>query len=479
MAGRSFAQSLEGVILIWSLVIGTLILAAFVLTPVALVGIPAYVGYRLWRDSPARAEKIARAETEALYNHALSGRVEISEADIDQELAAHWPSDMPHVLRFQLLALGREIYAAEGLSPEIPPPPALCNTLEGGRYRDQLAHLGQVRHDRGMGLAALDMISRSLAPIARAAPSLEGEVLVEVTQFLDPLGSTVEAIVAPFFEDSPYALFRPLQAQIDANLRATTRSGNPVFPRDYKGDDLVDAYLRGTPLREAFRLRTPFSIPDERRFEHLHMVAGSGHGKTQTLQYLIAQDLPDVARQDRSVVVIDSQGDLINTILRHADLPPERIVLIDPEDIAWPVSLNLFSVGQGAARPLRRAGTGAADQLDHRALRLRAGLAAWGGHDRKADRCLPLRDAADVAHPRRHHPHAARACWSRAVRRFRKVTSPSSTARRGASSRPSSTARSSSRPRPRSAPALRVLENQTFERMFSNPATRSSTCSPR
>jgi hypothetical protein len=346
MSGRSFAQSLEGVILIWSLVIGTLILAAFVLTPIALVGIPAYVGYRLRRDSPARAEKIARAETEALYNHALSGRVEISEADIDRGLADHWPSNMPHLLRVQLLALGREIYAAEGLSPEIPPPPALCNTLEGGRYRDQLAHLGQVRHDRGMGLAALDMISRSLAPIARAAPPLEGEVLVEVTQFLDPLGSTVEAMVAPFFEDSPYALFQSLQAQIDANLRATTRSGNPIFPRDYKGDDLIETYLRGTPLREAFRLRTPFSVPDERRFEHLHMVAGSGHGKTQTLQYLIAQDLPHVAMQDRSVVVIDSQGDLINTILRHADLPPERIVLIDPEDIAWPVSLNLFSVGQ-------------------------------------------------------------------------------------------------------------------------------------
>lgn len=51
-------------------------------------------------------------------------------------------------------------------------------------------------------------------------------------------------------------------------------------------------------------------------------------------------------RRDKSVVVIDSQGDLISTILKAKVLPPEQIVLIDPEDIAWPVSLNLFSVGQ-------------------------------------------------------------------------------------------------------------------------------------
>lgn len=76
------------------------------------------------------------------------------------------------------------------------------------------------------------------------------------------------------------------------------------------------------------------------------MVAGSGHGKTQTLQYFIAKDLEAVARGDRTVVVIDSQGDLINTILKARVLPPERIVLIDPEDISYPVCLNLFSVGQ-------------------------------------------------------------------------------------------------------------------------------------
>ena len=346
MAGRPFGDSLEGAILLWSAVLGGFVLLAVIVTPIAVVGIPTYVGYRLWRDSPARAERIARAETEALYNHALNGRIELSNDEIEHGLARHWPHTVPDVLHIQLMDLGKAIFAAEGLSPDIPPPPVLCNTLEGGRYRDQLARLGQVRHDRGMANAALDIISQSLAPIAHAAPPLEGEVLVEITQFLDPLGDTAEAMAAPFFSDTPYALFRGLQSQLDDNLRSTSRSGNPTFPREYKGDDLLDTYFKGTPLREAFCLRTPFSIPHDRRFEHLHMVAGSGHGKTQTLQYLIAQDIPHVAQRDRSVVVIDSQGDLINTILKHSGLPPDRIVLIDPEDIAWPVSLNLFSVGQ-------------------------------------------------------------------------------------------------------------------------------------
>ena len=204
--------------------------------------------------------------------------------------------------------------------------------------------------------AALDVISQALAPIAKAAPPMSGDVLVSVSQFLTPHNAVVDAIVTPFFQDNGYNHFKDLRQQLDNNLRQTHRT-NPVFPRDYRGDDAVDTYLKGTLLRDLFDLRTPFEIPEELRFEHTHMVAGSGHGKTQTLQYLIAKDLPDVAAGAKSVVVIDSQGDLIGNILRAKVLDPEDIVLINPEDIAYPVSLNLFSVGQerlDAYSPLER-----------------------------------------------------------------------------------------------------------------------------
>lgn len=327
-------------------VVVAMILAIAVLVSwVALIAVPAYIGYRLYSENPKRLERLAHEETMILYRHALAGAVQLEDDEIDAALAQSWPPDIPEALKAQLLEVGRAIFRQEGLSPEIPPPPALCNTVEGARYRDMLAKAGQARSDRVMVLSALSIVSEALAPIARAVPAIDGDVLVEVTQFLYPLGAAVQNVIAPFFADNDYNHFKGLRDQLDANLLATHRT-NPIFPADYKNDDVVDTYLRGTYLKDLFALKTPFSIPEERRFEHTHMVAGSGHGKTQTMQYFIAKDLEDVARGDKSVVVIDSQGDLLNTILRARTLPPERIVLIDPEDIQYPVSLNLFSVGQ-------------------------------------------------------------------------------------------------------------------------------------
>jgi hypothetical protein len=344
MAGRPVEDGFA-TIFVAAIVVGGILMLAFTVSAVALVAIPAYVGFRLWKESPRRLERVAREETELLYNHALAGSVRLSDDEIDAGLAKHWPANLPIALEIQLLQIGRALFEAEGLSPDIPPMPALCNSIEGARYRDMLARIGQARSDRVMVLSALDILSLSLAPIAHAVPQTDGDMLVEVTQFLQPLGAAVEAVIAPFFQESDYVHFKALKQQLDINLRRTHRV-SPVFPTEYKGEDVVDTYLGGTLLRELFTLRTPFEIPENRRFEHTHIIAGSGHGKTQTMQYFIAKDLEAVARREKSIVVIDSQGDMISTILRANQLPPEQIVLIDPEDIAWPVSLNLFSVGQ-------------------------------------------------------------------------------------------------------------------------------------
>ncbi|SLN12607.1 AAA-like domain protein [Roseovarius gaetbuli] len=342
--GREFGD-LFGSLVGAAIIVTGLLLAAVIITPLFLIGIAAYVGFRLWHESPARAERLAHEETMRLYHHAQSGQVWLSEAEIDQALSDRWPATTPEPLRVQLLEVGQALYADEGLSPDIPPPPTLCNTVEGGRYRDLLAKQGQARNDRNMLVSALGVISEALAPIARAAPPMQGDVLVSVAQFLTPLGPTIDQVISPFFADNGYNHFKALRQQLDANLRGTHRA-TPLFPRDYKGDDAIDTYLAGTRLADLFMLRTPFEIPAELRFEHMHIVAGSGHGKTQTLQYLIAKDLPAVAAGDKSVVVIDSQGDLIGNILRAKALEPDQIVLINPEDIAYPVSLNLFSIGQ-------------------------------------------------------------------------------------------------------------------------------------
>ncbi len=112
---------------------------------------------------------------------------------------------------------------------------------------------------------------------------------------------------------------------------------------------IVDAYLGGTPFQDFFYSSLPFAIPFPARFEHTHVVGGTGHGKTQLLQFLIHHDLVRAREDGRAVVVLDSQGDLIRTIshlryfspTRYPDFA-ERFVLVDPNDVEHPVCLNMF-----------------------------------------------------------------------------------------------------------------------------------------
>lgn len=328
------------------MLLALMLLLAIIATPLLFLGVPLYVGIRMYLQSSGRLERLAQEETILLYQHARQGVVNLADDEVEDALTRHWPLDTPKSLREQLLRVGKGIFEGEGLSPDIPPPPVLCNTVEGARYRDMLARLGQARHDREMQTSALDIISQSLSPIAKAAPPIEGDILVQVTQFVHPLGTAIQNVIAPFFQDNDYNHFKMLRERLDANLQQTHRS-QPIYPKDYKGDDVVSTYLGGTLLKELFQLRTPFAFPEKSRFEHTHIVAGTGHGKTQTMQYFIAKDLEEVEKGEKSVVVIDSQGDLIRTIISSTTLPPEQIVLIDPEDIDFPVCLNLFAVGQG------------------------------------------------------------------------------------------------------------------------------------
>ena len=56
------------------------------------------------------------------------------------------------------------------------------------------------------------------------------------------------------------------------------------------------------------------------RFEHTHIVAGTGHGKTQLLQTMILDHLEWLHAGSGSLIVIDSQGDLFRNILSLAEI---------------------------------------------------------------------------------------------------------------------------------------------------------------
>lgn len=107
-------------------------------------------------------------------------------------------------------------------------------------------------------------------------------------------------------------------------------------------EELVETYLKGTPFLEFFLTPIPFALPQAARFEHTHIVAGSGHGKTQLLQRLI---LDDLTRPDPpALIVIDSQGEMLRKIAHLPDfVASDRLAIIDPED-EQPPALNMFDM---------------------------------------------------------------------------------------------------------------------------------------
>lgn len=102
----------------------------------------------------------------------------------------------------------------------------------------------------------------------------------------------------------------------------------------------------GPPVPTPEPTPAPFAIPDKLRMEHALVLGGTGSGKTSLLADWIAKDL----HKPCSLIVFDSQGDLINNILK-ADFPRERVVLIDPTDVRHPIALSLFDfAGQGTTQ---------------------------------------------------------------------------------------------------------------------------------
>lgn len=126
----------------------------------------------------------------------------------------------------------------------------------------------------------------------------------------------------------------------------------PKWPTDCDKEPIIEVahrYLRNTPLVDLLTVPVPLHVPAELRFQHAHILGGSGHGKTQTLQTLILEDILEVAAGNATVVVMDSQGDLIEKISHLAEFGPGgtlegKLTVIEPKDIEFPIQLNFFDV---------------------------------------------------------------------------------------------------------------------------------------
>ncbi|MEM7212985.1 MAG: ATP-binding protein [Pseudomonadota bacterium] len=330
--------------LMWAIAASAVIGAVLIIGWFMIFLAPMYIGYRLYIDSPKRKERVAREHTIALYEAATRKLIGHQDFDLERHLGRHLPDWLPETVYRQLIAIGQDIFAAEDLTIDIPEPPPICNSLEGARYRDMLARVGQTRGDPKMSETAAHMISACLESVARFSTREEGEIHIPIVANIPDLNAAVESAILPFFQENEYFHFRTLRDQLDANFRATHRT-NPVFPTEYTGKDVIGTYLAGTPCQYLFDVKVPFAIPERLRFEHTYMLGGTGHGKTTAVKYFLSKDIEEVIAGQKSVVVIDSQTELINQLAR-VDVPKERVVWIDPDDVAHPLALNLFAVGQ-------------------------------------------------------------------------------------------------------------------------------------
>jgi hypothetical protein len=202
---------------------------------------------------------------------------------------------------------------------------------------------------------------------------------VPLSSLLENPAEAVERLLLSIYDDDVfrYDLFKKLRERFGTNI--VVASGFPpttnpsevsnrlVMPTRHKSasaTELADLYLGGTPFEDVLNLPVPFRVPEDMRFEHCHVIGGTGHGKTQLLQRMIHADLTAAQEDGRSVVVIDSQGDLIQKLVRLELFAPDapgsladRLIIIDPADVEYPPALNLFD-----AHADRLQGYGAADR---------------------------------------------------------------------------------------------------------------------
>ncbi len=204
--------------------------------------------------------------------------------------------------------------------------------------------------------------------------SSENAFGLSITYVIENLNHNLEQMLISFFsrKNGEYGIFNDVCRQLLNNADVASgfkpwRSESEqeekpcTLPSKSKleGIELIDAYIGDTYLTKLFEAKINFAIPVDLRMEHCHILAGTGHGKTQLLQKLILEDI----EAGRGCMVIDSQGDMINKISMLKVFDPlaydslsEKLIIIDPEDVEYPASLNMFalSVGEAGSTPLQK-----------------------------------------------------------------------------------------------------------------------------
>lgn len=357
----------EGIALIVTAAgIALLFVSVFFAIPVIAAGFGGWCYYRWQFKSPAALERQAKEHTRELYQAAINQNRNVPDKiDWGKGIYRAMPSNIPEDLADLMLESALTLYDVENFDVEIPPPPTVCNSIEGARYRDFLSGLSSKLSSPASALKAQEIVGESYADFPYLLPDIEDDDASPFRMplenfFGDKLGEAIEALVLPYFreETQQLGLFKELKEQLMRNMHELSdipytpdNYNHPdlILPTDYDGQNFAEEYLKYTPFLDYFKQQVPVKFDPKTRFEHQWILAGTGHGKTQTLQYLLAHDFEKVANNEASVVVIDSQNKLLNTISHLKMFAPGepldgKLVWIDPGDVEFPLCLNLFNV---------------------------------------------------------------------------------------------------------------------------------------
>lgn len=139
--------------------------------------------------------------------------------------------------------------------------------------------------------------------------------------------------------DTPnYRLYHQQCVRLSAE---NPKAGFFMWPQHFEGtnEQIIREYLKDNPLKPLFEVQVPFALKDTTRFEHQWVLAGTGHGKTQTLQHMILHDLERVKKGECSIVVLDSQDKMI-PLITEMDFPADQLILLEPRKA--PPAINLL-----------------------------------------------------------------------------------------------------------------------------------------
>jgi hypothetical protein len=258
-------------------------------------------------------------------------------------------ADLPRPLRAAFFEAFRGLYA-ESMMLVVPPIPVNLDDLDGIRWRDRMRR--EIARMRGNTLA--EMRKACLAAVEASAASLpkiagDSEITSPLATLVKP-GRFVESLVRPL-DAQLFPAFAERYLDNTYRISGVARGKHAKPPKLDEPHHLDDPspFLEGTPF--AGILATPLGteIPQRARTSHHWIVAGTDAGKTTALQYLIAKDLERAARGECSIIVLDSQRQLIEELWGLNLFAPGqpldgKLCILDAADIEYPIAVNLFDM---------------------------------------------------------------------------------------------------------------------------------------